>query len=181
VLGDREMQAFRAGDPDALRAVYEQYGRLVFAVSFKVLGDQGLAEEATQQAFIQAWRNAQTFDSTREMAPWLATIARRAAIDIHRREARREHDRLDDQELHPALINLPESVESAYEVWEVRKAVDELPADERDVVRMQHLEGMSHSEIAGRLGVPPGTVKSRSYRAHRQLAARLGHLRGDIG
>ena len=61
----------------------------------------------------------------------------------------------------------------------MREAVDDLPADEHEVVRLQHLEGFTHSEIAERLGIPIGTVKSRAFRAHKRLAARLGQLRGD--
>ena len=177
VLAEGVASRFCQGDPDAVRAVYREFGRLVYAVSYKVLADPGLAEEASQQTFIQAWRAARTFDPTRELAPWLATIARRVAIDIHRREARRSHERLDEVRSDPALVSLPESAESAYEVWEVRRAIDDLPSEERDVVRLQHLDGLTHAEIAERLGVPPGTVKSRSFRAHRHLAARLGHLR----
>jgi RNA polymerase sigma-70 factor (ECF subfamily) len=177
VLADGDASRFVEGDPDAVRAVYREYGRLVFAVAYKVLGDKGLAEEATQQAFLQAWRGARHFDPTRELAPWLATITRRVAIDIHRREARRAHERLEEVAPDATVMALPDTAESAYEVWEVRRAVDELPAEERDVVRLQHLEGLTHAEIAERLGVPAGTVKSRSFRAHRHLAARLGHLR----
>ena len=174
-----DLAGFRDGDPDAVRAAYREYGRLVFAVAHKVLGDRGLAEEATQQAFVQAWRSARSFDPTRELGPWLATIARRVAIDVHRREARRAHQPIDEVTSDPALVTLPESAEAAYEAWEVRRALDDLPAEEREVVRLQHLEGLSQSEVAQRLGVPIGTVKSRSFRAHRHLAARLGHLREE--
>src|ERR1700733_4193530 len=80
---------FAAGDPDSVRVVYQRYARLVYAVAFKLLGERGLAEEATQQTFLSAWRAAASFDVSRELGPWLATIARRAAIDIHRREVRR--------------------------------------------------------------------------------------------
>jgi RNA polymerase sigma factor (sigma-70 family) len=180
VLGDGDVRGFLAGDADAVRAVYREYGRLVFAVAYKVLGDRDLAEEATQQTFLQAWRSAQSFDPTREMAPWLATIARRAAIDLHRREARRTHARLDEFDSQAAVVTLPDAAETAYEVWEVRRAIEALPPEERDVVRLQHLEGLTHTEIAERIGVPPGTVKSRSFRAHRHLAARLGHLREEL-
>ena len=62
-------------------------------------------------------------------------------------------------------------------VWRVRQAIDELPSDEATVVRLQHLDGMTHREIAEQLGVALGTVKSRSHRAHRTLAGLLGHLR----
>jgi RNA polymerase sigma-70 factor (ECF subfamily) len=171
---------FQAGDPDAVRDVYQQYGGLVFAVAHKVLGDRGLAEEATQQAFVQAWRAAATYDPTRELGPWLATIARRAAIDVHRRESRRTAERIDDvSPAHPAVVTLPPSAEQAYDVWEVRRAIAALPDDERDVVRLQHVEGLTHTEVAERLGVPVGTVKSRSFRAHRRLAAQLGYLREE--
>ena len=148
-----------------MRAVYRQYGRLVYAVAHKILGDKTLAEDATQQAFVQAWKAAATFDPTRDIGPWLATIARRAAIDVHRRESRRSAQNLDDASPgHPAVVTLPPSAEQAYDMWEVRRAVEELPDEEREVVRLQHLDGLTHAEVAERLDVPVGTVKSRSFR-----------------
>ena len=75
------------------------------------------------------------------------------------------------------MVSQPAGVERAYDVWAVREAIAELPSEERDVVQLQHVEELSHGEIAERLAVPVGTVKSRSFRAHRRLAARLGHLR----
>ncbi len=173
-------EQFRAGNPDAVRDVYREYGRLVYAVTYKVLGHRMLAEEATQQTFLQAWRAASSFDAGKELGPWLATIARRAAIDVHRRESRRSAQSLEDVAAdHPAIVALPPSAEQAYDVWEVRRAIDELPAEEREVVRLHHVEGLTHAEIATRLGVPMGTVKSRSFRAHRRLAGRLGYLREE--
>ena len=96
VVDPDELQRFRSGDPEAVRAVYREYGRLVFAVAYKALGSRDLAEEATQQTFVKAWRAAASFDPARELGPWLATIARRTAIDLHRREARRAAVRLDE-------------------------------------------------------------------------------------
>ena len=173
-----ELARFRAGDPDALRAVYGQFGRLVYAVAHRLLGSRDLAEEATQQTFVKAWRSAASFDPGKELGPWLATIARRTAIDIHRREARRATESLaelasDD----PSVVELPQGIERSFEVWAVREAIDELPPDEREIVRLQHIEELTHAEVSERLGVPVGTVKSRSFRAHRRLAARLGYLR----
>ena len=158
--------------------MYRAYGRLVYAVAYRVLGDRVLAEEATQQTFLKAWRAADSLEDTREMGPWLATIARRVAIDVYRSETRRSADPLDSVAPgDPALRAEPETVEAAYDLWEVRQAVSELPADEREIVRLQHFEGLTHTEIAERLALPAGTVKSRSFRAHRRLAAQLGHLR----
>jgi RNA polymerase sigma-70 factor (ECF subfamily) len=72
---------------------------------------------------------------------------------------------------------MPAGLEQWYEAWQVRQAVDRLPPDEREVVRLQHLEGYTQAEVALRLGVPQGTVKSRSHRAHQRLAATLRDLR----
>ena len=170
--------AFAEGDEAAVRAVYRQFAGLVMSVAQRVLGDKGLAEEAVQQTFLQAWRNASTFEAGREFAPWLVTIARRVAIDIQRRENRRAATALDDADpTDAALVTLPPSAEQAWEAGQVRLAIDSLPPDEREVVRLQHLSGCTHQQIADQLGVALGTVKSRSFRAHKALASRLAHLR----
>lgn len=179
VMGDAQLAAeFATGDSDSVRAVYESYGRLVYSVAYKVLGDAQLAEDATQQSFVQAWRSAGSFDPTRPLGPWLATIARRVAIDVYR-SSRRQREQTDIAAAEGTLITAPPSAEQIYETWEVRRAVDALPADERELVRLQHFKGLSQSEIATQLDVPLGTVKSRSHRAHRRLLGALGHLRGD--
>jgi RNA polymerase sigma factor (sigma-70 family) len=171
---------FASGDRDAVRGLYQSYGRLVFAVAYKVLGDTGLAEDATQQTFVQAWRAADSYDPTRALAAWLTTIARRVAIDVYRRERRhRDTDELDSSD--PALVTLPPSVEQIYNMWEVRQALEHLPDQDRELIRLQHYDQFTHAEIASRLAIPVGTVKSRSFRAHRRLAGLLGHLRPDGG
>jgi RNA polymerase sigma factor (sigma-70 family) len=165
-----------------VRAVYRQFGRLVFAVAHRTLGSVDLAEEATQLTFVKAWQAAGRYDPGRELGSWLATIARRTAIDLHRREARRPTDRLVDlPDDHPSVVDGRAGAEAAFDVWAVRHAVDRLPVDEREVVRLQHLEGLTQAEVAERLDVPVGTVKSRSFRAHRRLAGWLGHLRDPDG
>jgi RNA polymerase sigma-70 factor, ECF subfamily len=180
-LSEKEVARFRAGEPDGVRAVYQAFGRLVYAVAHRTLGSRELAEEATQQTFVKAWRAASSFDPERELGPWLATIARRTAIDVHRREARRPAGELSDAVLNDAaVVELPPGVDRAYDVWAVREAIDALPEDERSIVRLQHLEDLTQAEVAERLGIPIGTVKSRSHRAHRTLAARLAHLRDVV-
>jgi RNA polymerase sigma factor (sigma-70 family) len=169
---------FRDGDPEAVRAAYAAYGRLVYAVSYAILRNRDQSEEATQQTFLKAWRSAGSVAPGRELGPWLATIARRAAIDIYRRESRRAARPLDAIPADdPALVSPAVSLEDSYELWEVRRAVSQLPSDEREIVRAQHFEGLTHEQIAARLEIPVGTVKSRSFRAHRRLASALRHLR----
>jgi RNA polymerase sigma-70 factor (ECF subfamily) len=176
-----ELEAFRRRDPSAVRALYREYGRLVYAVAHRVLGRHDLAEDAVQQTFVRAWQAADRFDVEKDPASWLATIARRIAIDIHRVEARRPARPLadvatDDQ----AVVSLPPDLGALDAVWHVRRAIDALAADEAAIVRLQHLDGMTHAEISEKLGVALGTVKSRSHRAHQKLAALLGHLREPV-
>ncbi|MBO9523736.1 MAG: sigma-70 family RNA polymerase sigma factor [Nocardioidaceae bacterium] len=167
---------FASGEAEATRALYRAYGRLVYAVAFKVLGDPALAEDATQQAFLQAWRAADRFDPGRPIGPWLVSIGRRAAIDVYRREKRHRAVSMDDAvELVPAV--LPPSADQISDVWEVRRALDRLPDNDRELLRLQHFDDLSHSEIAVRLDIPVGTVKSRTHRAHRRLLDLLAHLR----
>ncbi len=163
---------FRAGDPAAIRAVYNRYAGAVFTVAFSMLGDRELAADAVQITFLNAWRASHSVDDTRSLAPWLYTIARRVSVDLYRVRQRvpqpiEEEDR---------AVTLPPSFERSWEAWEIRTAIDALPADERDVIRAQHFLDLTHSEIADRLGIPLGTVKSRSHRAHRRLAGLLAHL-----
>jgi len=175
------LAAFQRKDPDAVRALYREYGRLVYAVALRVLGRSDLAEEATQQTFVRAWQAADRIDTDRDPAPWLATIAKRAAIDIHRRESRRPTRPLDDVAAgDPAVVSLPPDLGAVDAVWQVRRAIESLPAEEAAIARLQHVDGLTHREIAAKLGVAIGTVKSRSHRAHGRLATLLGHLREPV-
>ncbi len=167
------MRRFSEGDAEAVRELYSLFGRAVFTVAYSALGDRGLAEEAVQQTFLQAWRASSKFDPDRAAGPWLYAIARRVAVDLYRRE--RRHVTADETETEVAVLS--PSFEGTWEAWQVRSALEELTDDERAVMRATHYLGLSHEETAERLGIPIGTVKSRSYRAHKRMAGLLGHLR----
>jgi RNA polymerase sigma-70 factor (ECF subfamily) len=168
---DREtLDRFRQGDETAVKAVYQRYAGPVFSVALSLLGDPDMAADVTQQTFIKAWRAASTYDPERSLGPWIYAIARRTAIDAHRRRSSRDLPMTTE----PATIG--EGLETAWEVFEVRLALEQLPEDEREVIRLSHLEGLTHSEIASVLDIPVGTVKSRSHRAHRRLHGLLKHL-----
>jgi RNA polymerase sigma-70 factor (ECF subfamily) len=179
---DRDvLAAFQRREPAAVHALYREYGRLVYGVAYRVLGRRDLAEDAVQQSFVRAWQAAERIDPDRNPAPWLATIAKRVSIDILRRESRRPVGVLDDVAADDrAIVTLPPELETLDAAWHVRRAIDTLAPEEAVIVRMQHLEGMTHAEIADQLGIVIGTVKSRSHRAHRKLAALLGHLREQV-
>jgi len=168
---DREiLERFRSGEESAVKAVYEEFSGAVFAISMSVLSDHGLAADATQQTFIKAWRAASTYDIDRELGPWLYAIARRTAIDIYRKESRSVAS--EDVDTH----SLPPSLDVIWEVFEVRTALDRLSDEERQVIKLSHFDGLTHAEIAEHMGIPLGTVKSRSHRAHRRLLELLHHL-----
>lgn len=172
------LEGFRRGDESAVREMYRTYGKLVYAVAYRALGRRELAEEATQQTFVRAWQAADRIDVLRDPAPWLATIAKNAAIDVHRRETRRETRAIESVSAeHPDLVATSPDLVALDAVWQVRQAIDALPADERAVVQLQYMSGMTHREIAATLGLAIGTVKSRLHRAHGKLANLLSHLR----
>lgn len=176
-LDDRRLlDAFIGRDEAAIREIYHRYGGVVFGVAMKILRDSGHAEEAAQQTFVKAWQAADRIDPNRDIGPWLYTIARRVAIDVYRRERRHATVELGDRE----IAVLPPSIEEAWEEWQVRLAVGNLPPDERDVLKHTYFLGYTQEETAERLDVPVGTVKSRSYRAHRKLAKSLEHLQEEI-
>jgi RNA polymerase sigma-70 factor (ECF subfamily) len=168
---DREvLERFRLGDEAAVKAVYDRFGGPVFALSMSILGEHGLAADATQQTFIKAWRAASTYDPERDFGPWIYAIARRTAIDLYRKRSRLVvSDEVD-------LVTFPPGLETVWEVFEVRSALDRLPDEERQVVKLSHFDGFTHVEIAERLDIPVGTVKSRSHRAHRRLVEMLKHV-----
>ncbi len=168
----RLMTRFRRGDPEAVRVLYQRYGRAVFTVALRSLGDRSLAEEAVQQTFVNAWQASSRFDPERDPAPWLYSIVRRVAVDVYRRERRHREGRTDETD----MAVLPPSFEGLWELWEVRSAVDELPPAERDVIEATFYRDLSHSETAELLDIPVGTVKSRSHRAYQRLAGLLEHL-----
>jgi RNA polymerase sigma-70 factor (ECF subfamily) len=165
---------FRLGEEAAIREVYRRYSGPVFTVARSLLNDRDQAADAVQQTFLQAWRAAGSFDPARPLAPWLYAIARRVAIDMYRKN-RRTVPTTSNEEVHDIPVTQL-SFERSWEAWEIRQAVDQLPDEEKQVVRLQHFEGLTHSQIADRLGIALGTVKSRSHRAHQRLARDLIHL-----
>ena len=170
---DDVIARFRAGDEQAIRALYRAHGGAIFTVARSITGSRELADDVVQQTFTKAWQAADRFEPGRPIAPWLYAIARRTAIDVLRHE-RRPTTGGHAAEVDPGIAG--PSFERTWEIHEVRIAIDGLPPEEREVVRLSHLGGLSHPEIADRLGIPVGTVKSRSARAHRRLAAALRHL-----
>lgn len=157
-----------AGESAAVSGLYREYGRMVYSVAHRTLGRADLAEDATQETMVRAWRAARRIDHSRPLAPWLATIAHRVAIDISRRETVRATVPL--EETHPSTVDYHERAATAAAV---HAAVDALDDDQAELARLHHFEGLTYAEVAERTNTPLGTVKSRSFRMHQQLVALL--------
>ena len=170
---DDLVSRFKAGDEQAVREVVQRYTGAITTVARSMVSSPELVGEVVQQTFVKAWRAASSFDESRELTPWLYSIARRTAIDVLRREGKPTAG-AHEEEVDVAVT--PMSFERTWEAYEVRQALDALPDEERAVMKMSFLLGMTHDQIASELGIPIGTVKSRTGRARKRLAVALGHL-----
>jgi RNA polymerase sigma-70 factor (ECF subfamily) len=169
----RLMSAIGGGDSTALAELYDHFERPLYALGMRTLGDRQRAEELVQDTILKVWRNASGFDAGKgELAAWIFTIARRSAVDIIRRDKRVPVPV--DASLHDAAED--DESESAWRAWEIALTLSRLPENQRQVVELGVIQGYTHVEIAKRLGVPLGTIKTRIYAGLRTLRTRLEEL-----
>ena len=164
---------------EALSALYDRYSRLVFSLAWHLLGDQATAEEVTLDVFTRVWEKAGMYRADKaKVSTWLASIARYHSIDILRRQGSRpeRHSVTWMEVTNDAVFSAdgPEEVtELALQQQRVRAAVAELPADQQQVLALAFFNGLTHREIAEKLGEPLGTVKTRIRLAMQKLRQAL--------
>lgn len=157
------------GDGGAFEALYRRYARPVFGLALRRLGDRGRAEEAVQETFASVWRSARTYRPDRGPgAPWLYAVARNAIVDGAR--ARVEPLAAETSDEPSGDPGPAERAEQSWTSWRVHRALEELPENERVVLELAYWHGLSQSEIAGRLRIPLGTVKTRTRSGLARLA-----------
>ena len=151
-----------AGDTDSLRLLYDRYGTILFGMAYRLLGDRQLAEDCVQDVFVTVWRSAGRYDPARaRVTTWLFTIARNKIVDMLRWRSRRPVEPLPEQWSSDESPDAAELAAAAENGESVAAAVAELPELQREVVALAYFDGLTHAEIAARLGVPIGTVKGR--------------------
>ena len=159
------------GDRLAFEDLYRRYARAVFGLALRRLGDRGRAEDAVQETFASIWRSAKSYRPERGAgAPWLFAVARNAIVD----RARSRHEPpAEAPELASSEAGPDERAESSWVAWRVHRALEELPEREREVIALAYWSGLSQSEVAEFLGIPLGTVKTRTRAALGRLAGLL--------
>lgn len=179
------LQLIAQAHPPALAELYDRYGRLVFSLALHVVGDQAAAEEITQDVFTSVWEKAATYRLEQsKVSTWLSSIARHRAIDIlRRRNVRPDHHSVSwgefalEEQVDPA--STAELAEIALARQQVRAAIALLPPDQQQALALAYFRGYSHSEIAGLLGEPLGTVKTRIRLAMIKLRGLLQEEPGE--
>jgi RNA polymerase sigma-70 factor, ECF subfamily len=165
-LGDRELLILVARRQEsALGMLYDRYGRMVFAVALRITGDRQTADEVVQDVFQNVWQSAAGFQSgLGSVTVWLMGIARHRAIDATRskREKRRAAERplIEGWEV-PDDMNVEKEIDRRELRGIVRRALEELPTNQRQAIELAYYSGLTRTEIATQLGEPLGTVKTR--------------------
>ncbi len=167
------IQRAAGGDRSAFELLYRRYARPVFGLALRRLGDRGRAEDAVQETFASVWRSAGSYKPERGPgAPWLYAVARNAIVD----RARSRTDTPAEIPEEPAAGPGPaDQAEQGWVAWRVHRALEELPEREREVIKLAYWSGLSQSEVSEFLGIPLGTVKTRT----RAALMHLGDILGD--
>ena len=166
--------ALARGDDDAFGALYDQFARPLYALGLRWLQDVDDAEEFVSDTLVEAWRHAGRFDPGKGRAgSWLFGIARHVATDRLRRRGRRP---VTDQGTEADLVAHLD-VERMAAAWDIAAALEELPPNQREVLLLAYRDDLSQARIAQVLGIPLGTVKSRTYHALRAMAGLIEPVR----
>ncbi|MCF6745332.1 sigma-70 family RNA polymerase sigma factor [Blastococcus sp. KM273128] len=184
-VGDDEiLRRIRAGDRTAVDDLYERFHRPAFALARRVLADDGLAEDVLQDVFLGIWRDPHAYDRARgSFSSWLLAVVHHKAVDAVRREEsqRRRQGRAEDQ----AVLEEPVAARDVEDdAWsrivsrEVRAALGELPAAQKEALTLAYYGGYTQREVAALTGTPLGTVKTRMLAGMRRLRSELGGLGG---
>jgi RNA polymerase sigma factor (sigma-70 family) len=174
------------GTAAALAALYDRYGRRAYSLARRICGDDGLAEDVVQEAFLAFWRDPGRFDPGRGgFGTWILTLVHHKSVDAVRREStirRRTVPAAEEgQEWSaPPGPGADHGALRAVEAGQVRDALGDLPAEQREALTLAYFGGYSQREVATLTGVPLGTVKSRMFSGMRRLRGVLGPLLGEV-
>ena len=164
-------------DAGALEALYDRYGRAAYSLARRILTEETLAQDVVQEVFLSLWRDARRFDAGRgTVATYLLSMTHHRAVDVVRREENLRRWRTSDEglELEPdPKARVEDEVEASERRAEVRAALAELPAAQREALLLAYFGGYTQREVAALVGVPLGTVKTRMAAGMRKMKEAL--------
>ena len=164
-------------DAGALEALYDRYGRAAYSLARRILTEETLAQDVVQEVFLSLWRDARRFDAGRgTVATYLLSMTHHRAVDVVRREENLRRWRTSDEglELEPdPKARVEDEVEASERRAEVRAALAELPATQREALLLAYFGGYTQREVAALVGVPLGTVKTRMAAGMRKMKEAL--------
>jgi RNA polymerase sigma-70 factor (ECF subfamily) len=172
------VQRARSGDTRAFERLYREHVGKVYGLCLRMTRDTALAEDCTQETFVNAWRALDRFETRSSLATWLHRIAVNVALG-KRRKAMPVVASSDDIEVEEEAVETEWTLETPLEVKEIETAIGQLPEGARDVLVLYAIYGYSHAETAQMLGVAEGTCKAQLHRARGLLRDRLG-VRGSL-
>ncbi|MCC7125957.1 MAG: RNA polymerase sigma factor [Acidobacteria bacterium] len=182
---DTLIQRCLAGDQQAWDEIVRQHRRKVFNIAYKFTGKHDEAEDLTQDIFLKIFKSLHTFDRRANFQTWLVSVSRNLCID-HYRSVRKERETI-DRDIDAGQLTPASNTPSAYAELELRgrvdllrRAMDELQPTLRTAVMLRDLQELSYQEIADRLHLPEGTVKSRINRGRTELARQIQRLRVEL-
>lgn len=178
------LKSIAMGEASALGKLYDRYGRLVYSLAYQIVYDEAVAEDITQEVFMQVWNKAGSYQSDLgKVSTWLTSVTRHRAIDSLRRSRVRpeSHQVIWDESSEedadgPEWIdpqNIEVQVEQTLQSTIVRQAINELPGEQRLALAYAYFQGLSHQEIADLTGEPLGTIKTRIRLAMQKLREAL--------
>ena len=172
------MHLVQDGDVRAFEVVYDRHGSSAFSVAYRMVGNRGVAEDITQEAFLSIWRSRYRYERTRgSVRSWVLGIVHHRTIDALRRNLVHERRRasaegIEEREEAPELTDV-EAVRRD-EAREIQTALSELPDEQSRVIDLAYFGGYTHTEIAGILEMPVGTVKGRMRLGLEKLRRSMG-------
>ena len=167
------------GDPSAFEEIVRLYQRRVYGVALRIVRAHDVADDVTQEAFLRAWRSLDRFDLERPFGPWVCRIAANLAVN-HVRSPRAREEGLPDGHAE-TRTNAPGPLGALLDAegaTVLERAMGQLPQEQRAVLVLRVVEELSYAEIAETLGISPGTVMSRLFRARERLAQSLSPYLG---
>lgn len=175
---DRDaLERITKGEHDALAELYDRHGRLIYSLALRILRDQSEAEDIAQEVFSQVWRQATQYTPDRgTVVAWLVALTRSRSIDrLRGRRSRPDFvgDPIPEMELPDSAPLVDEQLAWTRQVADIRAAIETLPSLQKIAIELAFFEGLTHAEIAEKLEVPLGTVKTRIRQGLLKLRDRL--------